>query len=68
MGFEKVVLEKVAKIVKADNRAGFFYGTLSVICDEAEAKKILRKLNKDYNNKVQCSPDGSYGYNFDFVA
>ena len=68
MGFEKVVLEKVAKIVKRDNAAGFFCGTLSVICDEADAKKILRKLNKDYNNKVQLSRDGSYGYLFDFVA
>ena len=68
MAFEKVVLQKVAKIVKRDNAAGFFCGTLSVICNEADAKKILRKLNKDYNNKVQMSPDGSYGYLFDFTA
>lgn len=68
MSFEKVVLQKVEKIVKSDNAAGFFCGTLSVICDEADAKKILRKLNKDYKNKVQMSPDGSYGYVFDFVA
>lgn len=68
MGFEKVVLEKVEKIVKCDNAAGFFSGTLSVICDEVDAKKILRKLNKDYDNKVQMSRDGSYGYLFDFVA
>ena len=68
MGFETVVLEKVAKIVKADNLACFFCGSLSVCCNEAEARKILRKLNQDYNNKVQMSPDGSYGYLFDFVA
>jgi hypothetical protein len=68
MAFEKIVLDKVAKIVKRDNAAGFFYGTLSVICNEADAKKILRKLNKDYDNKVQMSADGSYGYLFDFVA
>lgn len=68
MAFEKIVLEKVAKIVKQDNAAGFFCGTLSVICDEVDAKKILRKLNQDYNNKVQMSLDGSYGYLFDFVA
>lgn len=68
MAFEKIVLEKVAKIVKCDNAAGFFCGTLSVICDEVDAKKILRKLNRDYNNKVQMSVDGSYGYLFDFVA
>jgi hypothetical protein len=68
MGFETVVLEKVAKIVKRDNAAGFFCGSLSVICDQSDARKILRKLNKDYNNKVEMSPDGSYGYIFDFVA
>jgi hypothetical protein len=68
MGFETVVLEKVAKIVKRDNAAGFFCGSLSVICDQSDAKKILRKLNKDYDNKVEMSPDGSYGYIFDFVA
>lgn len=68
MGFEKVVLEKVKKVLKQDNAAGFFCGSLSVICDEADAKKVLRKLNKDYNNKVQMSPDGSYGFIFDFVA
>ena len=68
MSIEKVVLQKVEKIVKSDNAASFFCGTLSVICDEADAKKILRKLNKDYKNKVQMSPDGSCGYLFDFVA
>lgn len=68
MAFEKIVLEKVAKIVNQDNAAGFYCGTLSVICDEVDAKKILRKLNRDYNNKVQMSLDGSYGYLFDFVA
>ncbi len=68
MAFEKEVLAKVATIVKADNMAEFFCGSLSVICNEAEAKKVLRKLNKDYNNKVQMSPDGSYGFIFDFVA
>ena len=67
MGFEKVVLEKVEKIVKRDNAAGFFCGSLSVICDEAEARKIYHKLTKD-RYKVQVSPDGSYGYIFDFVA
>jgi hypothetical protein len=67
MGFEKVILEKVEKIVKRDNAAGFFCGSLSVICDEAEARKIYHKLTKD-QYKVQVSPDGSYGYIFDFVA
>ena len=68
MGFETVVLDKVATVLKSDNQAEFFCGTLSVICNQADAKKILRKLNQDYNNKVQMNPDGSYGYNFDFTA
>jgi hypothetical protein len=68
MAFEKIVLQKVAKIVKRDNAADFFCGSLSVICDQSDARKILRKLNKDYDNKVEMSPDGSYGYIFDFVA
>jgi hypothetical protein len=68
MGFETVVLEKVAKIMKQDNQAEFFCGTLSVICNEAEARKILNKLNRDYDNKVQLSKDGSYGFLFDFTA
>jgi ornithine carbamoyltransferase len=35
--------------------------------DENEARKIYHKLTKD-QYKVQVSPDGSYGYIFDFVA
>jgi hypothetical protein len=68
MGFEKVVLEKVATVLKQDNAASFFCGTLSVICNELEANKILVTLKRDYDNKVQMSKDGSYGYLFDFVA
>ena len=68
MGFEAVVLEKVATVLKADNLATFFCGTLSVVCNEHEANKVLVKLNRDYNNRVQMSRDGSYGYLFDFVA
>ena len=67
MGFETVVLDKVAKVLKSDNRAEFFCGTLSVICNEAEARKIYHRLTKD-QYKVQVSLDGSYGYLFDFVA
>jgi hypothetical protein len=69
MGFETVVLGKVAKIVKSDNMASFFCGTLSVICTESQARKIYHQLSKDYGlGKVQISRDGSYGYCFDFVA
>jgi len=67
MGFETVVLDKVATVLKSDNKAEFFCGSLSVICNEAEARKIYHRLTKD-QYKVQVSPDGSYGYIFDFVA
>ena len=68
MGFETVVLDKVAKIVKSDNLASFFCGTLSVVCTAAEANRIAKKLSKDLGTKIQISQDGSYGYLFDFVA
>jgi hypothetical protein len=68
MGFETVVLDKVAEIVKRDNAAEFFCGSLSVICNQREAYKILTILNRDFDNKVEMNPDGSYGYIFDFVA
>jgi hypothetical protein len=42
MGFETVVLDKVAEIVKSDNAAEFFCGSLSVICNSSDANKILR--------------------------
>lgn len=68
MGFEKVVLSKVAEVVKEENLATFFCGTLSVICNERDALKIVNKLTKELDTKVQISKDGSYGYLFDFVA
>ena len=68
MAFEKTVLDKVAKIVKADNLAEFYCGTVSVVCTAAEANRIAKKLSKELDTKIQISPDGSYGYLFDFVA
>lgn len=68
MGFETVVLNKVAEVLKSDNAASFFCGSLSVICTEAEARKVFHKLSKDYGvGKVQISRDGSYGFIIDFV-
>ena len=69
MAFEKVVLDTVEEILGTDNLACFVYGSLSVICDERQARKIFHRLSKDYGvGKVQISQDGSYGYIFDFVA
>lgn len=67
MGFEKVILQKVAEVLKSDNQATFFCGSLSVICNQADARKIQRRLTQD-RYKVEMNPDGSYGYIFDFVA
>jgi hypothetical protein len=68
MGFEAVVLEKVAQVLKHDNLAGFFCGSLSVVCTAAEASRIAKKLSKELDVRIQISEDGSYGYVFDFVA
>ena len=68
MGFETVVLDKVAEVVKNDRMAEFFCGTLSVVCTAAEANRIARKLTKELDTRVEISADGSYGYLFDFVA
>lgn len=69
MGFEAVVLDKVAKVLKNDNAASFFCGSLSLICTEAQARKVFHKLSKDYGvGKVQISRDGSYGFVIDFTA
>ncbi len=68
MGFEKQVLDVVAKVVENGRMASFFCGTLSVVCTAAEANRIAQKLTKELNTRIQVSEDGSYGYLFDFVA
>jgi uncharacterized lipoprotein YehR (DUF1307 family) len=68
MSFEKVVLDKVAKVLKQDRQAKFEYGTLFVECDEAQARKVFHKLSKDYGlGKVQVSKTPEE-FAFDFVA
>lgn len=68
MGFETVVLDKVAKIVKQDNLAEFYSGTLFVMCNDSEARKIVNKLTKDLRTKIQVSRAAPHEYSFDFVA
>lgn len=69
MGFETVVLDKVAKIVKQDNLAEFYSGTLFVACNEKQARSIFHKLSKDYGlGKIQISRAAPHEYSFDFVA
>ena len=53
MGFEKVVLDKVAKVLNTDQEAYFFNYTLFVTAPESEARKVFSMLCKEYDWKVQ---------------
>ncbi len=67
MGFEKVVLDKVEKVLKTDNRAYFAYGTLAVECSAKEAAKIETALSKIVNCGIIVSSAGDEFF-FDFTA
>lgn len=66
MDFEANVLDSVAKVLKNPDAASFFCGSLSLICNKADAVKVFRMLAKEHN--VQISADGSYGFVIDFIA
>ena len=66
MGFEKVVLDKVAKVLKEDRKAYFAYGTLFVEATEKDARRVFSMLCKEYNWKVQPSKVGDE-FAYDFV-
>ena len=69
MGFEKIVLDKVAKVLHQDRQAYFVNGTLFVIATPDQAIEVLSMLFKDYNGKVQTSRVGANGeFAYDFVA
>ncbi len=67
MGFEKVVLDKVEKVLKTDNRAYFAYGTLAVECSAKEAAKIETALTEVVNCGIIVSSAGDE-FLFDFTA
>jgi len=67
MGFEKIVLDKVAKVLHQERQAYFVNGTLFVLASESDARQVFSKLFKDYNGKVEVSLVG-HEYAFDFVA
>lgn len=67
MGFEKIVLDKVAKVLKQERMAYFVNGTLFVLASEPEARQVFSKLFRDYYGKVEVSLVG-HEYAFDFVA
>lgn len=67
MGFEKVVLDKVAKVLQKDNAAGFTCGTLFVACDETDARRVFHRLSRDFGvGKVQVHGpiQGEFAYDF----
>jgi len=67
MGFETVVLDKVANIIGSEKCAHFFCGTLFVECDENQARKVFHKLSKEQGvGRVQISQVGTE-YAYDFV-
>lgn len=66
MSFEKVVLAKVAKVVKADRTAEFKYGTLFVECDSKQAAKIETTLLDYLKCGIIVSKIGNE-FSFDFV-
>jgi hypothetical protein len=69
MGFEKIVLDKVAKVLKQDRQAYFVNGTLFVSATLDQSFEVLSMLNAYYNGKVQTSRVGANGeFAYDFVA
>ena len=65
MGFETVVLDRVANVLNDEHKASFAYGTLFVNCTAEEAVKIETALNKISHVIVSKTPAE---YAFDFVA
>lgn len=67
MGFEKVVLERVANVLGEANKAEFAFGTLFVDCTAAQAAKIETALNALNQGGIIVSKTPAE-FAFDFVA
>jgi len=67
MAFEKIVLDKVAKVLGQDRQAYFENGTLFVRAAESDARRVFSVLFKDYNGRVQPSRVGDE-FAYDFTA
>jgi len=67
MSFEKVVLDKVAKVLKQERQAYFAYGTLFVQAPERDARRVFSMLCKEYDFKVSPSKVGDE-FAYDFIA
>ena len=68
MGFEKIVLDKVARVIKQDRQAYFCNGTLFVVASEPDARRVFSMLFKDYNGRVQPSRVSDTEFAYDFTA
>jgi len=66
MGFETVVLSKVAKVLGTDKQAEFYNGTLFVDAAEKDARRVFSMLCREYDFKVQPSKVGDE-FAYDFV-
>jgi len=68
MGFEKTVLDKVAKVIKQDRQAYFENGGLFVLAGSAsQARRVYRMLFKDYGYDVHVGVhlgNGKFVYDF----
>lgn len=69
MGFEAKVMQVVEDTLGKDEMNGFAHGTLWVNCFPEDAKKLLKTLNKEFNNKVVMSQSKCHmEFAYDFVA
>jgi len=67
MGFETVVLDKVATVLGTNKMAYFESGTLFVTAPESHARRVFSMLCKEYDFKVSPSKVGDE-FAYDFVA
>ena len=68
MAFEKIVLDKVARVLEQDRQAGFRNGTLFVWATESDARCVFSMLFEDYDGRVQLSQVSEQEFAYDFTA
>jgi hypothetical protein len=68
MAFEKIVLDKVAKVLGQERQAYFCNGTLFVVASEPDARRVFSMLYKDYNGRVTVSWVAAAEFAYDFTA
>lgn len=66
MGFEKVTLDIVAKVLDCDNSAEFYNGTLFLDVNQKDAIKVRDYLRTECNARIQMSQAGNQ-YAIDFI-